>query len=151
MIVSCILFVNGIILLSIRNKNTRSVKIGIKQAILVGFIQCLAIFPGISRSGITIVAMIHSGIDRKDAFKFSFIISIPIIFAAFLLKIKDVYAYMDGQLSTLLVGTSLAFISGLLALKILKYIMNQSKLYVFGYYCIILSCGLIVWFKLLGN
>jgi len=108
-----------------------------KKAVLIGLAQCLAIIPGISRSRITMVTMLHAGIDRSKAFQFTFIISIPLILGAFLLKAKDVYYLSVSQQGILIVGTLCSFVSGLLALAILRHLVLQAKMYRFGYYCIL--------------
>lgn len=94
------------------------------HALLVGVSQALAIIPGVSRSGSTITTGLALGFKRADAARFSFLMSIPIIFGAGLLKIKD----FGTGVSTpeLMVGFVTAAISGFLAIKyMLKYLANR--------------------------
>ncbi len=132
------LIINGVILLCTKNKKTCARPIGIREALAIGVIQAMAIIPGISRSGITIAVMIFLGIERREAFRFSFLVAIPVIFGAFLLKTKDVLS-VDAMmpLAPLLIGFTFSFFSGLLALNWLKKVLDHSKLYLFGIYCLV--------------
>lgn len=111
-----------------------------KDAIMLGLIQSFAIIPGISRSGITISSLLFRNIDKESAFKFSFLISIPIIFGAFIIKLKDIQASpIQIPLSYLIVGFFASFISGLIAINILNLILKRENFYKFSYYCFLLS------------
>ncbi|MFH1621676.1 MAG: undecaprenyl-diphosphate phosphatase [Candidatus Omnitrophota bacterium] len=114
--------------------------VSLKDSILFGFVQSLAIIPGISRSGITISTLLFRNFDRESAFKISFLASIPIIFAAFIFKLKEIgSAAKDIPLPYLISGFLFAFLSGLVALYILRLILKQKSFYKFSYYCFLLS------------
>lgn len=104
---------------------------------LVGIAQGIAIIPGISRSGITIVAALLQGLDRESAARYSFLLSIPVIFGAGLLETKDVLASGLEGLSWLMLaaGTAAAAISGYFAIKYLLHILRKGRLSIFSYYC----------------
>ena len=110
----------------------------IGNALKVGLCQLLAIFPGISRSGMTITGGLLCGFDREFAVKFSFILSIPAILGANILSItelsshpiasSDIFPYICGMLAALL--------SGLAAIKLLTYISKKKNFKGFACYCI---------------
>ncbi|MCG8516331.1 MAG: undecaprenyl-diphosphate phosphatase [Halanaerobiales bacterium] len=104
---------------------------------LIGIAQGIAIIPGISRSGITIVAALLQGLDRESAARYSFLLSIPVIFGAGLLETKDVLASGLEGLSWLMLaaGTTAAAISGYFAIKYLLHILKKGRLSIFSYYC----------------
>ncbi|KUG03814.1 undecaprenyl-diphosphatase [hydrocarbon metagenome] len=108
-----------------------------KDALFIGIIQALAIIPGISRSGSTIAAGLMAGLDREFAARFSFLLSIPVIFGAGIFQLKDAfeYGFMTPDLVQYLVGfiTSAAF--GLLAIKVVVKLVRDGRLSIFTYYC----------------
>ena len=111
--------------------------IGWVRALLLGFAQGLGVFPGISRSGITISAGLATGIDRKSAGTFSFLLSIPAIIGAFLFTLKDVGELADSvPLLSLAAGFLAALLSGYAALRILLWLVRRGKLWVFAIYLI---------------
>lgn len=112
------------------------------DAVVVGIFQALAIIPGISRSGSTIVSGLWRGFDRKTAFQFSFYLAIPAIFGALVLQIPDLTYSSSGYLGQGFLGMVIAGIVGYGALKILEKILYQARFWLFGVYCLIL--GIIV-------
>ncbi len=120
-------------------------KITKKQAILVGFYQIFALIPGVSRSGATIMGGLLSGIDRVTATAFSFYLSIPVIILAGsyqLINGRNDFDTVAGGGVALLIGTIVAFITALFAIKwLLKYVAGHDFKN-FAYYRIIL--GIIV-------
>ena len=121
--------------------------IGIKQSIITGISQGLGVLPGISRSGITISAALLSGMDREKAGEYSFLISIPAILGAFILKLKDAEGLLDMvDPLVIITGMITAFIVGFFSLKLLLKLVKKGKLYFFSIYLIPLGItGLIFW------
>lgn len=121
-----------------RNHVNSSEEITFKQAIGIGFAQCLALFPGVSRSGATIMGGLVIGLHRKVAAEFSFFLAIPTMFAATgydLLKNRGALSISDIPLFT--VGFVTAFISALIVIKaFLKYVSGHNFV-AFAYYRII--------------
>jgi undecaprenyl-diphosphatase len=115
-----------------------STEITFKQGLLIGIFQALAITPGISRSGATLFGGLIQKINRREAFKFSFYLSIPAIFGATILQTLDVLKSGIGELNwpIFIVGGVFAFGAGLLSLGIFKYIIEKAKLEIFGWYCL---------------
>ncbi len=137
-----------IMFLTIRYKGNRDINtLNPLESIRIGFAQAIAIAPGISRSGLTYFTTLKSGIQPKDAFKFSFLLSIPTILAATGVELITNYQCisMSINLSTILVGLIISFIFGSLGLIIFKKISEKSKFWIFGVYLIILSIVLLVW------
>lgn len=114
------------------------------DATVVGIFQGLAITPGISRSGSTIVGSLFRGFNKELATKFSFLISIPAILGAAVLEFKDVFKFGMGDISMgiVIAGILAAFISGLFAIKALINLIKKEKLYYFSFYT--WAAGLIV-------
>lgn len=112
--------------------------IGVKEALFLGLAQGLGVFPGISRSGITISAGMGAGLSRESAGELSFIISIPAIIGAAILKFRDLGDVSAGiGSSALLIGMAASFISGLLALIFLMRLVRQGRLFFFAFYLIL--------------
>jgi undecaprenyl-diphosphatase len=114
----------------IKNKK----QIGFISAIAVGLVQGAAVIPGISRSGATIVCGLFFGLDREMAGKFSFLLSVPAIIGASLLKFDIVEIAYIGIIP-LLTGILVSFLVGLIALKIMMGMLKKGNLYYFAPYC----------------
>ncbi len=137
MLVSGALLVTGGMVWSTRYvKKTRG-DVGWKDAILIGAAQAFAMVPGISRSGSTIVTGLWRKVDRAKAAEFSFLLALPVIFGATLLKLKDVFEAppSSAQAWSLFVGTATAYASGYVAIRVLLGIVRKGKLDRFAYYC----------------
>lgn len=107
-----------------------------RRAFDIGVAQVLALIPGTSRSGITIIAGRLSGLGRAEAAEFSFLVSIPImlgVIAKLLIKSSD-RLYLLDNLLTLSIGNIAAFVSGLLAVGFLMRFLKNNSLAVFGWY-----------------
>jgi len=105
------------------------------DAFLIGIFQAVALFPGISRSGMTISAGIFRGLDKKNAARFSFILSVPTIFAAAVYKLTTQIEEIQIDIILLSLFFMVSFLSGYLALTILSRMISQAKFYYFSYYC----------------
>ena len=104
-----------------------------KKAAAIGLVQGLAITPGISRSGSTIAAGLFLGMDREAAARFSFLLSIPAIGGAFILKVGDLD--MGGtSLVPILIGMTTSAISGYIALRLLIKVVRGGDFSKFAYY-----------------
>ena len=107
-----------------------------KQTFLIGCSQALAVIPGFSRSGTTILAARLMGVSRKAAAKFTFLLSTPIIFGAAIIKVKDLIV---GFNASILVGIVTAAIVGVLSIKFLLKYINNHDFAVFAYYRVIIA------------
>ncbi len=112
----------------------------IKDAITVGLFQCVALFPGVSRSGSTITAGLFCGLTRETAVKFSFILGIPAILGGSVLEIKDAFeAGENFDIPTLAIGFVISAVVGILAIKLVKLITKKNKFKIFGIYLLIIG------------
>ncbi len=110
------------------------------HAPLIGIAQGCAITPGISRSGATISVALLCGISAKTAAEYSFLLSIPAILGAVVLKMRDV---VDTAIPLHIIGGGMlaSFVVGYLALRFLLIMLNRGKFSVFSYYCVALGLG----------
>jgi len=118
--------------------------VGLKEALLIGLSQAIAVLPGVSRSGITIATALFMGIRREDAARFSFLLSIPVIGGAVfleLLDLREVQSRIDPSL--LVAGVTASFISGLFALRFLLWFFRRATLRPFVYYRLLLAAIII--------
>ena len=106
-----------------------------KEALWMGLGQACAILPGLSRSGTTIAAGLTIGLEKEFAAKFSFILSIPAIFGAFVFKLKDIGAAMDANFLPIFLGFIVSIVAGYLAIKWMLDLIQNRSLDIFAYYC----------------
>lgn len=116
-----------------------------RQCFVIGIFQCFALWPGISRSASTIIGGMISGLDRKTAAEFSFIVAVPTMFAAVgydLLKSHSLFQLAD--LSSLALGFVLSFVTALLAIRTFVTMLGKCTLRPFAYYRIVLAILVLV-------
>ncbi len=140
---AALLFTGLLLLLTLRAPRTTGPVTGLK-ALLVGIAQAVAVTPGISRSGATIATGLLLGIDKSLMARFSFLMVIPPIIGAMLLDGKDMWeAHQAGTLAidplVLLGGFVAAFITGLLACRLMIRIVQKGQLQYFAYYCFLVG------------
>lgn len=107
-----------------------------KQTFIIGCSQALAVVPGFSRSGTTILAARLMGVSREAAAKFTFLLSTPIIFGAAIVKVKDLFIGFD---ISIIVGIVTAAIVGILSIKFLLKYIKKHDFAVFAYYRVIIA------------
>ena len=155
--VAVALFIGGIVLLFVdkwfKNNNQDAEKdITYPKALKIGLLQCLAMWPGMSRSACTIIGGMTQGLTRKNAAEFSFFLAVPTMFAATAKKLLDFYKEgisLNGQeINILIFGNIIAFIVALLAIKSFIGFLNKYGFKAFGWYRIIVGGILIVLFLL---
>jgi len=114
------------------------------DSIIIGIMQGIAIIPGISRSGSTIATAKLLGIDKESAAKYSFLLSIPAITGAFLLKVKDIFSEsIELDYTLLIVGFLASFLSGYYSLKLLIWLIKKANLRLFIVYCLVVGSTVI--------
>jgi undecaprenyl-diphosphatase len=113
-------------------------ELGWLDAVIIGFWQVAAMFPGISRSGATISGAVLKGFTRDSAARFSFLMSIPVLLGAGVIATLDLLETdtLAGQLPAISVGFVAAAVSGYLCIRWLLGYLQRHSLYVFAYYCI---------------
>jgi len=136
--------------------NTRAIrgkrKLGLKDAVYVGFAQAASLAPGISRSGMTISTVLMRGVRKEQAFTFSFMLAIPAIIGASVLELYN--AQLNGSLNYVIMpemwlGTAVAFVVGYVSLQILKDFIIREKFYKFGVYCWVVGFAVLLYTLLL--
>lgn len=161
-IIAAALIVYGILYIWLENRriNVRinSVNdISYKTAFFIGIFQMLALIPGTSRSGSTILGAMLLGLARPAAAEFSFFMSIPAMFGASAIKLLKFFTdgggFQANELAVLTVGTLVSFIVSVIAIKFLMSYIRKHDFKVFGYYRIILGTIVIIYFliKLLAK
>lgn len=121
-----------------RKKHQNVAPIGSKHAIIMGLTQCVALLPGISRSGSTIASGVFSKADPKAVTRFSFFMSIPIILGSLILECFKVDFSGVNVLATI-IGLVVSFISGLFAIKLMMKVAERCNFKWFGVYLSLLS------------
>jgi len=121
--------------------------ITLKDTLILGFTQSVAIIPGISRSGITISTLLFRGLDRNMSLRFSFLAAIPVIFGAAILEAKNIDFALKVEWGHLLVGFLVSFSVGILTIRFLKMILDKAKFYYFGYYCLAIAIITLLFIK----
>jgi len=152
------LLVGGVILLFVdkwfvRAAIDNSDDVDYFNALKIGFFQCIAMVPGVSRSGATIVGGMSQGLSRRAAAEFSFFLAVPTMFAATAKKAydyyKDGFVLSDEQIKLLAVGNVVAFVVAMLAIKFFIDFLSKYGFRVFGWYRIVVG-GVILALLLAG-
>ena len=137
-VVGCMLLVTGTILWltrRIRGEGRPVRQTTLKDALLIGIVQGLAIIPGISRSGSTISTALFLGVDRKVAGRYSFLLSIPAIVGALVLGLDTPELQTTIPMGTIIAGSVVSAVVGWFALVILLRVVDRGQLHRFAPYC----------------
>lgn len=155
--VAIALFVGGLVLIGVdswikNNDQDTEEDITYFKALKIGLFQCMAMFPGISRSGATIIGGMTQKLTRKNAAEFSFFLAVPTMFAATAKKLLDFYK--DGielsshEINLLIFGNVVAFVVAMLAIKFFINFLTKHGFKLFGWYRIIVGAVLILLYLL---
>ena len=135
------LIVTGLFLILIEHGNTPGIRnqkdMTIKDAVLIGLGQSLAVIPGISRSGSTLIVALWCGLDKQLAVRYSFLLSIPIILGISLIKLPDLVSSGTSLGIELIIALHASFIFAMIGIRWLISMVQQAKLTYFALYCII--------------
>ena len=147
-LVSLMLLFTGLILMSTARSPEGKAAVTAGRGFIIGLAQALAIIPGISRSGSTIIMALHLGIAKDEAVEFSFLLALPVILGATILK--STVILMDRGASvdpiTIILGTTAAFFSGCAAIILLLKLVRRGKLHRFAYYCFFVGISGLIYF-----
>ncbi len=135
--------ISGIIVYSTKFSKERKEKINFLDSIFAGIFQAIAILPGISRSGATISSLMHRGIKKEEAVKFSFLMAIPVILGASILELKD-FSISGINYSVLILSFFITLVVSLITIKVLIKIVKSEKFYLFGVYNFLLGVLVLV-------
>ncbi len=154
--VAIMLIVYGVLFIIVENRNRgKAAKINSFEqlpysiAFLIGMFQVLALIPGTSRSGATILGAIILGTSRHIAAEYSFFLSIPVMFGASALKlVKFGFSFTGNEIIILLTGMIVAFIVSIIAIRFLLVYIKNNDFKAFGWYRIVLGILVIGYFVL---
>lgn len=148
-LIAIALIVMGIIIYLVDKKMPRDKEIKdmtLKDALIIGCSQVFALIPGFSRSGTTIAAGRALHLEREDAAKFSFYLSLPVVMGAVVLQlIKVDFSIITSNISVLLVGIVISFIIGILCIKFLLKYLRSNDFKVFMWYRLVLGIGVLIY------
>ncbi|MDR1376921.1 MAG: undecaprenyl-diphosphate phosphatase [Synergistaceae bacterium] len=122
----------------------RQKELSLKMALMIGLAQGLAVFPGVSRSGSTLAVALFAGLESREAFRLSFLMSIPAILGATLLEAAPILRYPLPLPDGCFAAASIAFLLGCLSLAFLRRLVLSGKWPYFGVYCFFLGLIAIV-------
>ncbi|MGW4766757.1 undecaprenyl-diphosphate phosphatase [Nocardia sp. NPDC004278] len=134
-----------------RASDVRLSRLGVKDALLIGSAQIAALFPGISRSGSTIVAGLFKGLRHEDAARFAFLLATPVILAAGALKTPELFKPENHDiLGPALAGSVVAGVLSYVSVMFLTSYFETKKLTPFAVYCLVAGIGSAAFFTLHG-
>lgn len=153
-LVAWMLIIGGVFMLfcdKIFNKGSEETPLTYKRALIIGFVQCISMIPGVSRSMATIVGGMSQKLTRKAAAEFSFFLAVPTMFGATCLETFKMISSGEGNilmegdnLSTLILGSVVAFIVAILAIKFFINYVTKYGFAAFGWYRIIVGLIIII-------
>ena len=152
LVVAFALIIGGLIIFAVeareyKPKTIEATDISLKQAIIVGFAQCVAMIPGTSRSGATIIGGMLSGLSRKAATEFSFFLAMPTMLGAATYDLfRNANVLTSDNLVNISVGFMAAFVAALLVIKALVKFVEKHSLRVFAWYRIVLGILILIIF-----
>lgn len=153
MVVAIMLLLGGIILLFVDkwfDQEDKNQEVTYPKALKIGFYQCIAMIPGVSRSAATIIGAMTQKLNRKTAAEFSFFLAVPTMAAASGYKLLKIFMEPNGaamlkeNLTTLIIGNIVAFFVALIAIKTFITFLQKHGFKVFGWYRIIVGLVLII-------
>jgi undecaprenyl-diphosphatase len=122
--------------------------IGVLNSVVIGIAQGIAVVPGISRSGSTIGTALIAGVGAAESLKFSFLLAMPAILGANLLKAGDICGNLVSMDAVpYAAGFLAAAVSGIIAIKLLFGILKKNLLYLFGIYCILVGSAVALFIR----
>ena len=153
-VVAIMLIVYGILFIIVENYQkdktpqvTKFSQLTIPMVLIIGVFQMLALIPGTSRSGATIVGALMIGVSRSLAAEYTFFLAIPVMFGASFVKLLDFgFNFTAMQVAVLLVGMIVSFAVSIVAIKFLMSYIRKNDFKVFGYYRIVLGVIVFLFF-----
>ena len=140
----CFLFTSVELFFASRKRNNKKTAgdITVKDAVVIGLFQCVALFPGVSRSGSTISGGLFSGLEKETAVRYSFVLGIPAILGGCLVELKDL---LEGTITVnipaALIGFVVAVIVGILAIQLVRWLIRSDDSAASSIYTLLVSIG----------
>jgi undecaprenyl-diphosphatase len=135
LVTGCVLFVS--------EKRLGSKTMNTLDSLLIGLAQAIALIPGISRSGLTISTGLLRKIDKMNAFRYSFLLSVPAIIGATIIEVEDL-VLGNVEMLPIVVGVSVSTLVGYVSLKLLQKIVLRERFHLFAYYCWVVGIIVVV-------
>lgn len=127
----------------------RIAQLPLRHGLIIGCAQILALLPGISRSGVTMVAGLLRGLSHEEAARFSFLLATPVILAAGVLKIPDLFGPLGAGIGgQVLAGSTASFVAAYAAVRFLTRYFETRTLTPFAIYCVLAGAGSLLWLTL---
>ncbi len=153
-VVALMLVLYGILFIIIENLNrfrqpliTKNYQMNWQIALYIGMFQCLALIPGTSRSGATILGAMLMGCSRKVSAEFSFFLGIPVMLGASLLKlVKFGFHFTGAEIFSLILGMLVAFLVSVYSIRFLLGWIRKNDFKPFGYYRIVFGIIVLIWY-----
>lgn len=150
--VAVMLIAYGVLFIIVENRNkgvrpkvTKISELTIRMLLLIGVFQMLALIPGTSRSGATIIGALIIGVSRETAAEFTFFLAIPVMFGASFLKlVKFGFHFTGAEFGLLMLGCVVSFVVSVVAIKFLMGYIKKHDFKVFGYYRIALGALILI-------
>jgi undecaprenyl-diphosphatase len=139
--------------IEVKGSGRKKVRFNLPIALIVGVGQAVAILPGVSRSGATISFARFFGVRRGEAVRFSFLLSIPVIFGTFIFELYRSSGIIFGSnnlhvVQNLIAGFISSYLAGLFAVKFIVYLTKKRNLNIFAVYCICLSAAIFIFYMI---
>lgn len=148
MVVAVMLLIGGVLLLFVDKwfrKENENQEITYPTALKIGFWQCIAMIPGVSRSAATIIGGMQQKLSRKNAAEFSFFLAVPTMAAASGYKLLKDYKHITAEnIDILIIGNLVAFVVAMIAIKTFITFLQKHGFKVFGWYRIVVGLVLII-------
>ena len=138
----CFLYTSAVLFIADKKDNgDKQVKqMTYKNALTIGIFQCIALLPGVSRSGSTIGSSLFLGFSKEFAVKFSFILGIPAILGGCLVELKDAFeGTVAVEIGPMMVGFIVSAVVGYLSIKMINWLIKSDKFGIFAYYTLIIG------------
>lgn len=145
----CFLFTSIELFFASRIRDTKKTagNISVKDAVVIGLFQCAALFPGVSRSGSTISGGLFCGLEKETAVRYSFVLGIPAILGGCLVEMKDLLeGTIEVNLGAAAIGFVAAAVVGVLAIKLVQWLIHSDNFIVFSAYTLLVSIGTFVYY-----
>jgi undecaprenyl-diphosphatase len=149
--VACALFAGGLVILAVERfhslTTTTSVDdLGFRQALVIGLFQCLAMWPGVSRSGATIVGGLLCGLERRTAATYSFVAAVPVMAAATLYDLMKSWSHLGAaDIAPFAIGFIVAFVAAYAAMRTFVALLGRYTLRPFAWYRMVIA--LVIYFR----
>ena len=153
-VVAWALIVGGVAILAVERfaKTTETggiTGVSLKQSAMIGIVQCLAMVPGVSRSGATILGAMSFGVDRRTAAEFSFFLAVPTLTGATVLQLAKHHDQLtSGMTGYILLGALVSFIVAVVVVKSFMAIVTRYGFAPFAWYRIVAGAAALVWLAL---